>query len=461
MKRQFLILSLALVAVLAGCAPEVRPGLAITDVTLVDAINGVRAGQTVIVDGDRIEYVGPAGDAPAVEETIDGQGKYLIPGLWDMHVHVTYDERITPVMPEAFLRYGVTSVRDTGGLLENLEPVVSAWRADDAVAPRIYFSGPLLDGRFVVYNGEAVPEIGVQNVDPEKADATVKALKDAGASFIKVYEMVSPEVFNALVDAADEYGMPVASHVPLALRASQVGGSVDTMEHLRNLELDCASNWRELQDARVEALKNEEGLPGIALRSSLHSAQRVPAIEAFDAGRCDEVMSTLRNVIQVPTAGLNTIIMNPMWERSDWQQALEVLPEEVRQEWGQPPTWLPEDKSEWDMTVPKFTMEMIGRLHDAGVPIGAGTDTPIGLAVPGYSLLNELEILVDAGLSPIEALAAATVQPAALFSILDQTGSIDVGKNADLVLLRSNPLDDINNLRDIDTVVLKGRTVAQ
>lgn len=448
-----------LIALLAGCAPDEQPGLAITNVTVIDAIAGVRADQTVIVDGDRIEYVGPAGDAPVVADTVSGQGKYLIPGLWDMHVHLTYDDRITPVMPEAFLRHGVTSVRDTGGLLRKLGPVVEEFRSDAAMAPRVFFSGPLLDGQFVVYNGEAVPEIGTRNVDPGQAYQVVGELKDAGASFIKIYEMVSPEMFSALVDAAEEHGMPIASHVPLALRASQVGGSVDSMEHFRNIELDCASNWQELQTQRVEALRNEEGLPGIALRSSLHQAQRVPAIEAFDPGRCSEVMSTLKTVIQVPTAGLNAITMYPMWEREDWREALQVLPESVRNEWQNPPSWLPEDRSEWDLTFPEFTMAMIGRMHDAGVPIGAGTDTPIGLAVPGYSLLNELEILVTAGLSPMEALAAATVQPAAFFSILDQTGSVEVGKQADLVLLGANPLDDINNIRDIEMVLLKGTPV--
>ena len=456
------IVTCLLLTLLVACSQDepsstaITSGTAITNVTVVDAINGVRENQTVVFDGDEIVYVGGDAGAPRAVGTIEGKGKYLIPGLWDMHVHLTYDDRFTPTMPAEFLHYGVTSVRDTGGLLRKLLPVVDDMRSADTLAPRVYFSGPLLDGNFVVYDGQSVPEIGVQNVDPKKAGQVVADLKAAGASFIKIYEMVSPNVFRAFVDAAAEHEMPIAAHVPLAMTASEVGGSVGSMEHIRNLELDCASNSRELHDVRKELLKNENAMSGIALRSSLHNLQRTPAIHAFDEERCSRVLSSLTDVIQVPTAGLNTIMLNPMWERADWSEALSRMPESVREEWQDPPGWLPDDRSQWDVTFPKYTMSMIARMKAAGVPIGAGTDTPIGLAIPGYSLLNELEILVEAGLTPLEAIGAATVQPAVFFSILEETGTIDVGKNADMVLLASDPVQDIRNVRDIDLVIAGG-----
>ncbi len=441
-----------------GEGDQIR-GIAFHNATLVDAVNGVRASQTVVFDGDRITFVGPTTNAPAAARSIDATGQFLIPGLWDMHVHLTYDDRFTEIMPESFLRYGVTSVRDTGGLLEKLLPVVERMRSLDTLAPRVYFSGPLLDGEFVVYDGSSVPEIGTQNLTAEQATANVVKLRNAGASFIKIYEMVSPAVFDALVAAARDNDMPIAAHVPLALTASDAGPRVGTMEHLRNVELNCASNWEELLATRRQLLKNGDALAGHPLRASLHKLQRLPAIAALDEQQCAAVLSRLTGTIQVPTAGLNTIALNPMFERHDWNDALAHMPDAVQEDWQDVPDWLPVDKSERDTTFARYTMRMIGRMHAAGVPIGAGTDTPIAYAIPGYSLLNELEILVKSGLTPLEAIESATIRPAEFLSLQDEMGTIDVGKRADLVLLDANPAEDINNIRRIAMVVAAGNMV--
>ena len=119
---------------------------AITNVTVIDAVNGVRKNQTVVFDGDNIVSVQTAGPPANTAESIDGTGRYLIPGLWDFHVHLTYDERLTAAMPRLFLSYGITSVRDTGGLMHEILPVVENMRAAGEVAPRVFFAGPLLDG---------------------------------------------------------------------------------------------------------------------------------------------------------------------------------------------------------------------------------------------------------------------------------------------------------------------------
>jgi imidazolonepropionase-like amidohydrolase len=168
-------------------------------------------------------------------------------------------------------------------------------------------------------------------------------------------------------------------------------------------------------------------------------------------------LSKLTDTIQVPTAGLNTILLNSMYERDDWSEALSYMPEDVREEWQHAPDWLPADKANRDTTFARYTMNMIKRMNAAGVPIGAGTDTPIAQAIPGYSLHNELEILVTAGLTPLEAIAAATLRPAEFLSLQDQMGTIDVGKVADLVLLHADPLEDINNIRKIAAVISQGR----
>ena len=449
----------AIFCALAACQPS-PTGTAITNVTVIDAVNGVRDNQTVVFDGDEITGVFAASTEVAVAETIDGSGQYLIPGLWDFHVHLTYDDRFTEMMPAAFLSYGVTSVRDTGGLMHRILPVVEEMRAEGAVAPRVFFAGPLLDGQFVVYDGDDRPEIGVQNATPDQARETVRSLKEQGVDFIKIYEMVSPATFEAMVETANELDLPIDSHVPLSMRASIAGPSVDSIEHLRNIEMDCASDSPTLHEERLERLKNPDGLSGFALRSSLHSLQRLPAIANYDQARCDQTIAALESTTQVPTLQLYSGSVISPWSRTDWDDALDRLPEDAAAPWRE----ITENRradpvTDADTTFPEWGLFLTGRAHGAGVPIGAGTDTPIGLSPPGYSLHTELEFLVLAGLSPLEALRAATVTPAEYFSLQDEMGTIDAGKKADLVLLEASPLDDIANAKRISLVVSKGQVL--
>ena len=457
---RMIIASLVLLIV-AACQPA-PSGTAITNVTVIDAVNGVRENQTVVFAGDEITAVQGAQVELNVVDTIDGTGKFLIPGLWDFHVHLSYDDNFTEAMPALFLSYGITSVRDTGGLMHKMLPIVEKMRGPDAIAPRVYFAGPLLDGRFVVYDGDGRPEIGVQNATPEQARETVRSLKEQGVDFIKIYEMVSPDIFQALVETANELDLPIDSHVPLAMRASTAGPSVDSMEHLRNIEMDCASNTPALHEERIERLKNAGNLSGADLRSSLHSLQRLPAIANYDESRCDQTLRALESTMQVPTLRLLAMSLTPPWERADWDEALSRLPSAAAAPWlevtQERRTSPPEDV---DTTYGEWGLFMTGRAHAAGVPIGAGTDTPIGFAVPGYSLHSELEFLVRAGLSPLEALKSATLRPAEYFSLQNEMGTIDIGKRADMVLLDANPLIDIANIRAVVTVVTKGQSLTR
>lgn len=456
MKRIFIAAACVLLAV--ACSKTAPEGTAITDVTVIDAVHGVREHQTVIFDGDEIRAVQPAGQEVTAAATIDGSGKYLIPGLWDFHVHLTFEDELLTAMPAMFLSYGVTSVRDTGGLMHKIKPVVDRMRAEGALAPRVFFAGPLLDGRDVVYDGDGRPEIGVQNASPESARAMIESLKEQGVDFIKIYEMVSPEVFEAMVETANRLNLPIDSHVPLSMRASIAGPSVDSIEHLRNIEMDCASNAPELHEERLQALKNPDGIPGGDLRSSLHSAQRMPAIENYDEARCDRTLDALKDTVQVPTLRLNAFMASPPFAREDWPDALSRLPAGFAAEWrefGEQAVANP--PAETDTRFADWSLFLTGRAHDKGVPIGAGTDAPLGYSVPGYSLHSELEMLVKAGMSPLEALESATVIPARYFALEDEMGSIDPGKRADMVLLDANPLDDITNSKKIAGVVSKGR----
>jgi hypothetical protein len=451
-------LAFALTLVLAACGGgEPAADLAIENVTVIDAVNGVREGQTVVVDDGRITEVVPAGQGANAAETVDGSGRYLIPGLWDFHVHLTYDERFTEAMPGLFLNHGITSIRDTGGPLELVAPVVERLRADGATAPRVFFAGPLLDGEFVVYDGENMPLLGIGNADVETARANVARLAEAGVDFLKIYEMVSPEVFEVLVEEARARGLPMDGHVPLSMRARDVGPHVQSLEHLRNIEMDCVASPEELRAERRRRLANPEGVPGSRLRSQLHTLQRLPSVEAFDEAQCAQVFEAMQSTIQVPTLRLNALALQPPFDRSDWAAVLAKLPADARVEWQEATESSRQGGPMRDPTYGTFSMHLVELMHRAGVPVAAGTDTPIGFAAPGYSLHSELEMLVRAGLSPMEALHSATIRPAEFFGLTGLMGTIETGMLADLVLLSADPLADITNTRSVEAVVTKGR----
>jgi len=461
MPNRFTYFSLFFVITLGGCAEPPQQGVAIENVTVIDPISGPASAQRVVVSGDRIVSVGPMDDpAPTVTETLDGSGRYLIPGLWDMHVHFLYEPLLTDRMADLFLDYGITSVRDTGGDLAQMVALRARMAEDPAPEPHLYFAGPLLDGRFVVYDGgdPGRPKLGTGIPDEATARATVRELKAAGADFIKIYELVDPDVYRVLADEARKLGLPIASHVPLLMTADQAGPMADSMEHLRNLELACAANWEALLATRQQVFREFVEGRGFDLRSSLHSLQRVPAIKAYDAARCDTVLDALTHTIQVPTLRLNTVATALPFEDPDWPRALSELPAEVQKSWQAQADAYRDAAPMADPTFSDWSRFLVGRLKAHGVPIGAGTDTPIGIGIPGWSLHTELEQLVGAGLTPLEALYAATVQPT-VFLHLEDSGRVEPGMRADLVLLDADPLADIRNTRRIKRVMLNGRWV--
>ncbi|MGI9324043.1 MAG: amidohydrolase family protein [Pseudomonadales bacterium] len=458
-------IALALALLLCSCSaapPEPTFDLAITNVTLIDAKHGVRRQQTIWVSGEQIaEIQASSGIRHQSTRTIDGTGRFLMPGLWDMHVHVTYEPALTEPMANMFLDYGVTSVRDTGGLLPLLQPVVERWRRADTIAPRIFYSGPLLDGSRVVYNGEGRSEIGIANPNEAIARENIQTLVAAGVDFVKLYELVSPEVFASLVGAARQRGLPIAAHVPLSMTADVAGPEVDSLEHLRNIELACSDRALELHEARQQTLAQLEPASGYALRSQLHAQQRPLALGAVALGseRCRRVIASLGQTIQVPTLRLNTLFTYPMLQQPDWQAQLARLPEPLASEWQAAVSAALARNYPGNVALAEWSMDLVAAMYRANVPIGAGTDTPIGLSIPGYSLHTELARLVDAGLPPLEALRAANMRGPEFFGLSGKMGALEVGMAADLVLLSADPLVDINNTRRIDAVIARGRIV--
>ncbi len=437
----------------------------IANITTVDVEQGLRESMTVIVKGDRILKIDKSVNfnlSPS-NQIVDGTGKFLIPGLWDAHVHFAYLEELAPAMFDLFLAHGITSVRDTGGRLGFVKEWKDRALASPRDAPRVMIAGPLLDGMPNVYDGSTAtrPPLSLGAMDVEEAVALVDRFDSVGVDLIKAYEMLTPEQFEAIAKRARERGLKVTGHVPLSMDViSASNAGMNSMEHLRNLEMSFASNSDELLAARRKMLREGSSLPGGDLRANLHSAQRLVAIENYDEDRATEVLTVLakNKTWQVPTLSIMTNSTNQPFTRPEWKASFRYLPEPVRTSWiegSERVAALPitEDRT----TYSEWLKKMTGKINEAGIGIMAGTDCPIFFLTPGLSLHEELSLLVESGLSPMEAIDAATLAPAKYFKLEKELGLIKEGYLADMVVLNSNPLNDINNTKDINAVIRNGK----
>ena len=440
----------------------------IETVTLIDAGNPIREEMTVIIDGDEIVSINKSniGTTAFLDDdvVVDGRDKFVIPGLWDAHVHLTFIPELDyETAYGLFLMNGITSIRDTGAILKKLKPAIAFAKKNPLKTPRLFYSGPLLDGTPSVYKGPepGYPELSVEINEDTNLTALVNNLIEQEVSFLKTYEMLSEEIFINLLKISEEKNLKVTGHIPLGIDFFKaVDNGLDGMQHIRNLELACTKDSTEGLSKRLLLLENIESIPGSALRSKIHQAQRYSSIEDFDEDRCMKVIEHLvvNNVFQTPTLTINTVGSKRFFANEQWQETYKFLPNVVKNR------WLKDSKSMAQQplndsykTYQDWSMKMVGLFNKQGVKILAGTDTPIGFLTLGFSLHKELELLVESGLTPLQALRAATITPAEFFNLEDKMGTVEVGKFADLVILNNNPLNDIKHTQDIHAVILKGR----
>jgi imidazolonepropionase-like amidohydrolase len=450
--RAFIGICLALVIVpcyaeqsaAGGSAPT--GAVAITHVTVIDATGAPpQTDMTVIVTEHHIAALGRS-DAlrpPAQAAIIDGRGKFLIPGLWDMHVHEVFGDwlpRNEKVVPLLFVANGITGVRDMGGDLE----VLKEWRARVAagtlLGPRMIIAGPMLDG--------PTPRFPSSAPIANAADGrrVVDDLTRRGVDFIKIQSLIPRDGYFAAAEEAKRLGMVFVGHVPDAVRASEASDAGQkSIEHFTGIFEACST----IEDKLVTGTPRGPG----------------PNVRTYDPGRAQKVIALMaRNrTWQVPTL---------VWERGQWliddiDLSHDPLTKYAPAAWKDH-TWpmfvhdimktmdtdpLPVRKKFFQME-----LDMTLAMFRAGVPFMAGTDTAAGVHVfPGFSLHQELALFVQAGLTPMQALQTATRNPAEFMGRLKDLGTIEQGKLADLVLLDANPLDDIANTRRIRAVVLAGR----
>jgi len=441
-----------------------QAGIVIENITLIDAKNGIRNGQTVSIENGVIQSIGSAKLDMENSQIIDGEGKYLIPGLWDAHVHLTFIPEIDHETHfKLYLKNGVTSIRDTGAILSELQPSLNFIEANPNTTPRLFYAGPLIDGADRVYKGmePGFPNLSIGIDESSNIRGVVDGLITEGVTFLKSYEMLTRETYLELLAVARENGLRVTGHVPLSIDLEEaIEAGLGGMQHVRNMDLACAKDANNLLGKRQNSLENEASIAGSALRTQIHTDQRYYAIDNTDEERCLRIIKKLSEygVFQTPTLTINTFDSRRFYADPTWRETYRELPEAAEKDWMDGSLRLAAiDVTENAMKFDAWSLSLVNRMHQEGVKIIAGTDTPIGYLTPGYSLHKELELLAEAGLSNLEVLRSATITPAEFFGLENQIGTIEAGKLADLVILNENPLESISNTQNIHLVISKGQ----
>lgn len=440
-----------------------------THVNTIDADNGLQQDMTVIIQGNKIIRSKPFSSIQLSKDNniIDATGKFMIPGLWDAHVHFAYMEDLAPSMFKLFLIYGITSVRDTGGEIE----FVKSWKdkalANPDSAPRVKIAGPLIDGLPNVYDGSSPqrPPLSVGTGSVAEAVKMVDYLDSMGVDLIKAYEMLTPEQFSAITARSRELGLKVTGHIPLSMDAiAAADAGMNSIEHFRNIEMSCAEDWEVLKAQRRSLLEDGKSDQGGILRSRIHEAQRTRSVETQSPENTEKVLDALlrNDTWQIPTLALISGLSSRSFVEEDYQKSFIYLPSEVETKWKESIAQITANPTpESSIKYTDWAAGMVDRMHKKGINFMAGTDCPIFFLTPGHSLHIELQRLVEYGLKPIDALAAATSKPAQYFNMQDSLGYIGEGMIADLLLLDANPLDDIKNTLKINTLIKDGKVYNQ
>ena len=443
---------------------SLEAGIVIENITLIDAKNGTRTNQTVSIENGVIQSIGSAKLDMEDSQIIDGEGKYLIPGLWDAHVHLTFIPEIDHETHfKLYLKNGVTSIRDTGAILSKLQPSLNFIEENPNTTPRLFYAGPLIDGADRVYKGmePGFPNLSIGIDETSNIPEVVDGLLKEGVTFLKSYEMLTRETYLELLKVAGQNGLRVTGHVPLSIDLEEaIEAGLGGMQHVRNMDLACAKDADNLLDNRQVSLENEASIAGSALRTHIHSSQRYYAIDNTDDERCLRIIMKLSEygVFQTPTLTINTFDSRRFYADPKWRETYQELPEAAENNWMQGSLKLANiEVTENAKKFDAWSLSLVNKMHQEGVKIIAGTDTPIGYLTPGYSLHKELELLSEAGLSNMDVLRSATITPAEFFGMENQMGTIEVGKLADLVILDKNPLMSISNTQSIHRVIVKGQ----
>jgi hypothetical protein len=414
--------------------------LVLAHVTVIDVAGGPpKPDMTVVIKGDRISDIGKAGELPVPQDAtvVNASGKFLIPGLWDMHVHWYNKDSLT-----LFTANGVTGVRQMFGNSDLLR-----WREDIAkgslLGPRMIVASPIIDGPQPVWPNS----IAVGN--EEEGRKAVRKVKQWGADFVKVYSLLPRDAYFGIADESKRQGISFVGHVPFSVSPAEASDAGQkSIEHLTGIMIECADKETELRNEIVRAKS-----PGARIRAegiALETYNRRKAADLYERFVKNETW-------QCPTLTVlrSSAYLGDQSFRND--QRLRYVPRPMKQRWGLRLA----NRNDSDYVNAKRVfqkeVEIVGAMQRAGVPLLAGTDTGNPFCFPGFSLHEELALMVIGGLTPAEALRSATLNPAKFLGLDKTLGTVEQGKIADLVLLDANPLADIRNTQTINAVISNGR----
>ncbi len=446
------------------------PSIAITHVTVIDVATGTRASdQTVLVTNGRIVAVGSARAVQLPEDAaiVEGKNGYLVPGLWDMHVHMAGGSVSDTTLVPLLIANGITGVRDMGADPKAV-PWVRRWKeavaAGHSLWPRIVAVGAMIDGR----RPEAADWAWVAP-DPAAGKTMVDSVRLGHWDEVKLQDWVTPETFDAIAQAAHAAHLPLVGHAPFSVgvkRAAEAGYL--TLEHLGNdyvggMLLDCST----LEDSlRAAMWQSERALNENAMAGARSAAWINRLLDTQDPAKCQALARELvsQGVWQTPTIWIS--LWFPVFrrdslfvpaERLGWYPASRRPAAGQQQFRGDPPSAADQAAG---VRMYRAQIELIRMLKRNGAGFLAGSDTgPWNRMLPGFSLHDELDRMVPAGFSPLEALQAATINPARALGMTDSLGAIRPGLSGDLLLVDADPLADIRNLRRIRAVIVRGHLV--
>jgi len=458
--RRSLLPLITLLAAISCCAWS--QSLVIWHVTVIDATgHAAQPDMTVMIDQHRIVAIVPSKAAhfPKNAQIVDGVGKFLIPGLWDMHVHGASDAR-APWSHLLFLANGVVGVRDMAG-----PPDARAWRAGQVSSadpsPTIYLGSPIVDGPNPVWPDSIVA------VDEAQGRQTVDEQQQRGADFIKVYSRLPRNAYFAIADEANKRGIPFEGHVPELVTAAEASNSGQrSIEHLTRVA-DACSRDESAIDSDLQRFTELFRKPDATMGQKVDAGRNIILLNMRTVASFDEATSQTLFALfvkngtwQCPTLTLLRAQIDDPLPADD--PRLKYLSKDMRAKWdaGYYRHFPPEPRAAMaKLTKAEFdeSMRIVGLMYRAGVPLLAGTDAMNPECFPGFSIHDELALLVNAGLPSLAALQTATRNAAQFMGQLDRRGTIEVGKIADLVLLDADPLADIHNTRTVRAVVLNGK----
>jgi hypothetical protein len=414
-----------------GLAQHPDHAIAVEHVRLFDSEHAaIREDQTVVIDGERIAMVGASGsvNVPKHAQRIDGTGKTLLPGLFDMHVHAQAVDGLLHIAS------GVTTVRDMGNDIDELKHLQGQWDSGTAIGPRVWKAG-FIDGR-----GPFQAPTGLYADTVEEAQAAVNRYADLGYFQIKVYSSLKPELVPAIVKTAHARGLRVSGHIPNGMIASQfVEDGADEVQHINFIFLNFLAP--QVKDTRTPERFTAVGANAAKLDLQSKEVNDFIALLQKHHTTVDVTLATFEGMFTA----------RPGMVSPDYAPVLSRLPAQVQRSayMGGLPVTQENDqlyKDSYDAM-----LRMTKRMYDGGIPILAGTD-----ATPGIMLHRELELEVRAGIPAAKTLQIATFNAARLLKQENELGSITPGKRADVVLVEGNPVEHISDIRRCRLVMKNG-----